>query len=107
MDDHDESKLPKWAQDRLLRRQREIARLALELDEARGALGPTRIVHEPYVHPRFLSEETIVYEIKPGKKISVRLLGDTLELMAGGNRIVVMPKSSNVIYVRPENYEVI
>ena len=102
MAEHDVTKLPKWAQDRITRDANELLDLSLQLDEARGDLGKTRILLDSYMQSRYLEECNI--EFYPGEDdcLYVKLTPGGIEAQSPNGTLVVIPVSSNVIRLRVE-----
>ena len=111
---HDESRLPKWAQD-------ELRRLRMRLDEAHRALAKqSDLAHatalaDPYDdHPQPLRKDHVEFKFpSPFRNghnhINVRRIkdreGERLHIM-GGDSLDIRPMAANVIEVRPQRWEV-
>lgn len=92
--DHDESKLPLWAQSELRRLRSNLAHAERKL----GAGPESRVCADPYSStPRYLADDTKV-EFRLGAdlraKIQVRIEDDALYVY-GGDSISFHPDSSN------------
>lgn len=99
MKEHDESKLPQYAQNELSRLRANITYLERKLNT-----GPeSRVIADPYADvPRYLGNDTAV-EFKLGdeyeQRITARIREGKLYLQGGGS-IAIEPAASNTSFVR-------
>jgi hypothetical protein len=108
--EHDVSKLPMWARERLLSKNAEIERLRSELEDLRGAAaaGPegSNTFANPYGMPQALGDSPLICfstDGKPDEGYLVELREDGLRVNVQTSlrtRLAVFPEASNEVRIR-------
>jgi hypothetical protein len=98
---HDETKLPKYAQDELNRLRRDLAHAHAKLEA-----GPedSDTFADPYLHPRPLGKgESVEFRLNPQRKVRVRIAqthrGPELDINADSG-LSIEPVAANAIRIR-------
>ncbi len=104
--DDRETRLPKWAQEKLADARRRVESAERSANKARLATNPadTNTVIDPYADipiglPKNANVRFLLGDERRRSYVDVRVDGDAVHVMGGG-MLAVMPKSGNVVDVR-------